>query len=176
MLNIMFHIRSCRMWSLSKVIAEKLLVTFHELKWLWWHGEGSLVAIFRLRASTVKSTCNPMLERVSNDFRPKETPFVFPHWLIMERSRNWPDLRSPISKFGDKHFIDTVTDINRWQFQGDRSFGVAMMSIQTFFLRWGNLAWPGDLTLSDLGLKFSQHVRKICMNRFAKNGGAVENL
>ena len=34
-------------------------------------------------------------------------------WLIMERLLNWPDLRSPISKLRDIHFIDTVTDINR---------------------------------------------------------------
>ena len=26
----------------------------------------------------------------------------------------------------------TGTDINRWKFQGDRAFGVAMTSIQTF--------------------------------------------
>ena len=36
-------------WSLSKGIPEKnLLVAFHDLKWPWWHDEGSSVAIFRL--------------------------------------------------------------------------------------------------------------------------------
>ena len=35
-----FH---CSSLSLSKGIAEKLLVTFHDLKWPRWHGEGSLV-------------------------------------------------------------------------------------------------------------------------------------
>ena len=36
----------------KKVIAEKLLVAFLDLKWPWRHGEGSLVAIFRLRVSS----------------------------------------------------------------------------------------------------------------------------
>ena len=31
------------------------------------------------------------------------------------------------------------------------------------------MTWPCDLTLNDLGPKFSQYVRKTCMNRFAKN-------
>ena len=28
-------------WPLIKVIAEKLLITFHDLNWPWWHDEGS---------------------------------------------------------------------------------------------------------------------------------------
>ena len=46
---------------------------------------------------------------------------------------NWPDPRSQISKFWDIHFIETVTCINRWQFQGNDSVGVALTSIQTFY-------------------------------------------
>ena len=38
-------------------------------------------------------------------------------------------------------------------------------------MRWGHLTWPGDLTLRDLGLKFSQHVRKRCMIRCAGQSG-----
>ena len=30
---------------------------------------------------------------------------------------------------------------------------------------------PGDLTLSDLDLKFLQHVRKRCVKSYTKNGG-----
>ena len=82
----------------------------------------------------------------------------------MERSQSWPDLGSPTLKFRDMHFIDTVTDLNRRKFQDDRSFDVAMTCIQTF-LMWDHLTWPGDLTLSDLGLKFSRCVRKRCLNR-----------
>ena len=36
---------------------------------------------------------------------------------IMERSQNRPGLRSPISKFEDMHFTDTVTDINLKKFK-----------------------------------------------------------
>ena len=36
---------------------------------------------------------------------------------------------------------------------------------------WGHLTWPGDLNLRDMGLNFSQHVRKRCMIRCARNGG-----
>ena len=39
-------------WSLSKVIAEKLLVTFHDLKWPRRHDERSQIAIFRFRLSS----------------------------------------------------------------------------------------------------------------------------
>ena len=86
------------------------------------------------------------------------------HWLIMERSPNWPELGSPISKFRAKNFVGTDTDINRWTFQGDRSFGEARTSIQTFRVEdtwrdlvicswviwiwtfqnvWGNDVWTG---------------------------------
>ena len=156
-------------WFLSKVIAEKLLVTFPDLKWPWRLDEGSPVTIFRLRKSILPITrCFRVFWMV---FVQKRRLSFFSHWLIMERSQNWPDLRSPIWKFRDIRFIDTGTDINRWKFQSDRSFGVGMTNIQSF-LRWGHLTWPGDLTLSDLGLKFSQSVRKRCMNSYAKNGGA----
>ena len=86
---------------------------------------------------------------------------IFSHWH-MERSQNWPDLRSLISTFWDMHFIDTVTCVNRWKFQDNRSVSVALTSIQTFFMRWDHLTWPGDLTLRDLSLKFAQHMRKRC--------------
>ena len=71
-------------------------------------------------------------------------------WLIMERSQNIPGLGSRISKFRDIHFIYFGTDINHWMFQGDRLFGVAMTSIQTFsevrsldVIWWPDLEWPG---------------------------------
>ena len=128
-------------WSLSKVIAEKLLVTFHDLKWPCRHGEGSLVAIFRHRVSSLP------VNRCLRVFRMvffQEAPFIFFHWLIMERSQNLPGLGSPISQFRDIHFIDTCTDINRWTCQGERAFGVAMTSIQTFFL--GEVTWRDLMT------------------------------
>ena len=143
-----FH---CSSWSLSKVIAEKPLVTFHDLKWPWRHTEGSLIAMFRLRVSWIPVTrCLRVFRMVF--FQKRRLSFCSHwHWLRIERSKN-SDLVSWIPKFRDKHFIDTGTDINWSNFQGDRPFGVAMTITQTF-LRWGHLTWPGDLTLSDLGLK-----------------------
>ena len=135
----------------------KLPVTFHDLKRPWSHDEGLLGAVFRFRVSSLPETrCLRVLRMV---FVQKKRLSIVSHWLIIERSQNWPELRSRISKFWDKHFIDTDTGINRWKFQRYHSVGVAMASIQTF-MRWGHLTWPGDLTLSDLFLKVSQHMRK----------------
>ena len=101
-------------------------------------------------AQGVKSICSPMFESVLNGFRAKRRISFFSHCLRMERSQNWPDLRSPISKFRDMRFIDTGTDINRWKFQGDRSFSVAMTNIKKSEVRsldvtwWPDLEWAGS--------------------------------
>ena len=64
---------------------------------------------------------------------------IFSHWLVMERSQNWHDRRSPIAKFRD---INTFHGY-RWKFQGDRSFGIAMTSIQTFSdVKSLDVIWP----------------------------------
>ena len=67
------------------------------------------------------------------------------------------------------YILYTCICINRWKFQGNYSVGVALTSIWTFYAVW-SLGVSGDLTLGDLGLKFSQHMRKRCMIRCAKNG------
>ena len=101
---------------------------------------------------------------------------IFSYWLIMESKQNWPDLGSPISKF--RIYIlwillpiastESLNVIGHW---------VWLWRALKRILRWGHLTWPGDMTLSDLDLKFSQHVRKRCMNRCAKTwGGAVAAL
>ena len=90
-------------WSLSKVIPEKLLVTFHDLKWPWWHDEGSSVALFRLRVSSLPPT--RCLRVFWMDFVQKRRFSFLSRWLIMERLQNWPELRSPISNFRDKRFF-----------------------------------------------------------------------
>ena len=120
----------------QKSYPKKLLVTFNDLKWPWRHDEGSPVTIFRLRMSILPVT--RCLRVFWMSFVQKRRLSYFSHGLIMERSKNWPDLRSPISKFRDLRFIDTGTFINRWKFQGDRSFGVAMRNIQSFFF-WGEV-------------------------------------
>ena len=68
--------------SLSKVIAENLLVTFRDLKWPWRHDEGSPVTIFRLRVSSLKVFWMIFVQNRFLSF--------FSHWLIMEMSQNWP--------------------------------------------------------------------------------------
>ena len=85
----------------------------------------------------------------------------------MERSQNWPDLRSPISKFRDIRFIDTYWYGYQSLKASRESFSRCSFDEHSNFL-WGEV-WPGDLTLSDLVLKFSQHMRNRCMNRRAKN-------
>ena len=141
---------------LSKVIAGKLLVTFRDLKYPWRHDEGSLVAIFRLGVSSLLLIqCLRVFRMV---FVQKRRFSFLSHGLLMERPQNWTDLRSPISKFRDTHlYFIYITDIHRWKFRGDRSSGVAMTSIK-LFARWSDLMWPGDLTLSDLGLKVVHYV------------------
>ena len=150
-------------WFLSKVIPEKLLVTFHDLKWPLRLDEGSPVTIFRLRKSILPVTrCFRVFWMV---FVQKRRLSFFSHWLIMERSQNWHDLRSPISKFRDIRFIDTGTDINRWKFQGDRSFGVAMTNIQSFsevrsldVTWWPDLEWPGSEIFTKCAEKMYEQV------------------
>ena len=99
----------------------------------------------------------------------------FYRWLIMEKGRKI-DLTLGHRYRNSGIYISQIPlriGINCLKFQGDhRSFGVATTSIQFFFLRWGHLTWPGDLTLGDLGPEFLQNVRKRCMNSCAKNGGA----
>ena len=125
--------RSC--WSLSKAIVKKLLMSFYDLKWPWRHGRGSLVAIFRLWLTILPvSWCLKGFEWFSTK---RDAFHFFSHWFTMDRSQYWPDLGSPISKFRCIHFIDFITDINRWKFKGDRSFDIAMLSFQTFF--WGKI-------------------------------------
>ena len=129
--------------SLSKVTVEKLPMTFHNLKWPWGHEEGSLVAIFQFRLSILP--VNRCLRMFMMIFVQNRRFTIFSHWLILERSQNSPDLTwSPISKLWDKHFVDTVTCINRWKFQGNGSVGVALTGFQTFHeVTWHDLVtWP----------------------------------
>ena len=92
------------------------------------------------------------------------------------------DLRLTISKFWKKHFIETLTCINRWKLRGNRSVGVALTSIQTFYeVRllgvswWPNLAWP-------VSERFTTHAEKMhdkaCKKRHAASKFSVnlENL
>ena len=152
-------------------------MTFHGLKWPWGHEEGSLVAIFRFRMSIIPETRRLRMFRMA--FIQNKRFSISSHWLIMKRSQNWPDLTSPISKFGDIHFIDTITSINRWKYQGNRLVGVALTSIQTFYevrsldvACWHNLAWPGSETFTTYVEKMHDKVcqkRRHCATQFFGN-------
>ena len=105
--------------------------------------------------------------------------FFFSHCLIMGRAQNWPDLRSPTWKFRDIRFVGTDTLslsylylINPWKFHVDLLRTVVTVQSQ-MFLRLSHLNWPGDLACHDPRLKFSGKVRKECMKKLAKNGGAA---
>ena len=151
-LNTSMVFLHCSSLSLSKGIAEKLLVTFHDLKWPCRHQERSLVAIFRFRVSSLPVTrCLRVFQIV---FVQKRRLSILSHLLIMDRSQIWPDLGSPISKFRDIGTLATGTDINLWKFR-DRSFGVAMTSVQTFSevrsldATWRpDFEWPGSEILT----------------------------
>ena len=143
-----------------------MLVTFpwHHMAWRCRHEDGSLVAIFRFRVSSlpvqdagvfrVQCFVTASVSSVCS-FCPKEVPFNF---LLLNgeiEKLTWAWVID-VFKFREKHFIDAVTDISYRKFKGDQSFGVAMTNIQTF-----SEVRSLDVTLSDLGLKFS-HARKRC--------------
>ena len=70
-----------------------------------------------------------------------EAPNFFHHWLIMGRSRNWHDLRSPISKIRNMQIVDTYVLTVHCEFQRVRITGVALARCQTS----KNAAW-GQVT------------------------------
>ena len=136
------------------LMPKKLLVTFHDLRWPQRHEEGSLAASFRFRVSSLP--CYPMLESVKNGIRPKEVPFIFLSLTCNGKVANWLDLRSHISKFQDKHFMDTVSRINLWTLRVSRRlFSRRSYDEHSYcFLRWGHLTtwwldleWPGSKLL-----------------------------
>ena len=113
----------------------------------------------------VNSTCNQMFESVLNGLRAKEAPFIFlPLTYNGEVAKlTWP-------KFRDIRFIDTGTNINRWQFQGDRSLDVAMTNIQSFsevrtldVTWWPDLEWPGSQIFTKCAEKMYE---QLCQKRW----------
>ena len=161
----------CSSLSLSKVVADKLLVTFHDMKWPWRHDEESLVTIFRFGVLNI-----PVNHRCLRVFRmffvQKRCLSIFPLTYNGEVAKlTWPwvsDIKIPRYKF-----TDTVTDIKHWRYQGDRSFGVAMTNIQSFSeVRsldaswWPDLEWPGSEILTICAERW--------INKCAKDGSANE--
>ena len=114
--------------------------------------------------------CSRVFKMIS--VRKRRLP-IFSHWFQMERSQNWPDLRSPIPKseinsYSYYQIAILITSINFWKFQCHRSVGVAMTRHSNFF--WGKLTWR-DLVARPwvtLVWKFHNMYGKRCMNRCAK--------
>ena len=147
-------------WSLSKVIAEKLLVTFYDLK-SWSdlddmaRAEGSLVAIFRHRVSSLLPVIRCL--SISNGFLLKEAHFIFlPLTYKMERSPTWPwamNIEIPRYTFYRYWCIYQLLKVSRWlgiQYQCSYDEHSAF-SIQTFsearslcVTWWPDREWAGS--------------------------------
>ena len=76
--------------------------------------------------------------------------WIFSHWLIMMRSRNWPDLWSQILKIRDKQVVGIYDLMKRWKIETNRIRSVATAQPQSqkpifdFDLTWWpDLWWPG---------------------------------
>ena len=100
------------------------------------------------------------------------TIWIFAHWLIMVRSRNWPDLWSQIAKIRDVEVAGIYDLMKRWRFETNRTSSVATAQPQSqkhvfdFDLTWWpDLWWPG--------LKFLHKVSNSIVSRYWKNGRAA---
>ena len=96
----------------------------------------------------VNYTCNPMFESVKNGFRPKQAPFNFLRLTYNGEvtKLNWPKVTDiKILRLTFCRYLLLLVGIKPWKMQGNRSVGVATLSI--YFL-WGEvtcrdlLTWP----------------------------------
>ena len=90
-----------------------------------------------------------------------ETIWIFAHWLIMVRSRNWPDLWWQISKIRDRQVVSIYDLMKRWRCETNRISSVATAQPQSqkpvfdFDLTWWpDLWWPGAEIFTQ-GVKFN---------------------
>ena len=77
---------------------------------------------------------------------------IFLHWLIMERSSNWPDLRSLIFKnpiYTSCRYVATSSVIQYQKFESIRLKIVGLVRVKTFWevrpqdsIWWPDLSWP----------------------------------
>ena len=73
------------------------------------------------------------------------TNWIFAHWLIIVRSRNWPDLWWQISKIRDIKVVGIYDLMKRWRFETNwiSSVATAQPQSQTRFWLWPDLVtWP----------------------------------
>ena len=138
---------------LSKVIAKKLLGTFHNLRWP--RGDIKRGHGCRFPIQCVKFTCY-LLHNVCSEWRSSKTVALqFSHIYLL---------------VGYMHFMHTVTCINRCKFQCDRSVSVASSYDEhyNYFSEARSLDMTWRPTLGDLGVKFL-HMRKRSWPSSVKN-------
>ena len=89
------------------------------------------------------------------------TIWIFAHWLIMVRSRKWPDLWLQISKIRDIQVVGICDLMKRWRFETNRISSVATAQPQSqkpvFYFDltwWPDLWWPGAEIFTQ-GVKFN---------------------
>ena len=71
---------------------------------------------------------------------------IFLHWLIMEGSRNWPNLRSSISKIRDMQVVGTINVTRHQKIENIRLIIVDLIRVQTFLeVRSRDSTWSPDL-------------------------------
>ena len=136
-------------------------------------------------------------------FGQKRRLSIFSHWLIMERSQNWTDLRSPISKFREIHFVYHYYNycihyvycvyccfISCSKLQSDQSLGVAVTGIETFnvvrsldVIWWPDLGWlwsevftEGVEKMYDKMCKTRRHSEPPFFRYSRETGGVVQTV
>ena len=100
----------------------------------------------------------------------------FHHWLIMGRSRNWHDLRSPIYKIRNIQIVDTHALTVHCEFQRVRITGVSLARCQTSKnATWGQVTYCDLVTwpLGSSGRRFFRNVSNCWLNSYGKFGGAT---
>ena len=125
-------------WCLSKVIAEKLTVTFLDLKCPWGHEEGSLGAIFQFRVWIIPVTRCLRVFRMG--FVQNRRFSIFLNWL---GHKKWPELRPPISKFLDMHLIHCY--LYQSLKLSRQSFSRCSFEEHSNFV-WGEVTWRNLVT------------------------------
>ena len=103
-------------------------------------------------------TCNPTFESLFNVFS-KKAPFIFLpltyNGEVAELTRPWvKDIKILRYTFYRYWYRYQLLKVSRWS-----SIQCSYEEHSNFFLRWGLLTWPGDLTLGP-GSEILQHVRK----------------
>ena len=150
---------------LSRVISKSLLTTSDDLSWPCrdhWaklhpgHSEWAKITWFwinqpdPMHTFIIRSIC------------------LFSHSLIMGRSGNWPDLRSPISKIWDIQTLDSHALMKPCKYETNLLKTVALVEPQTFsevgaldLAWWPDLTWPIVKTFLKAVQKMIEQVLKI---------------